>query len=157
MSIDRKRLRNDALRLKAERASSPVGRPRTGATEVIRKQFREINRLHFEEDVRWTEVAAALADQGVIQGDGERLTGRRLTALMRNVERQIERQNKGITDRRTRGDLAVHTNKPQTAARLTLASELTHKRTIITQHEPISEDEIRQAALVRHARLLKSR
>jgi hypothetical protein len=157
MGIDPKRLRNDAMRLKAAQEHSPIGRRKTGATEVIREHFTEIRRLHFEEGARWTEIAAALADQGVTQGDRKRLTGRRLTGLMRNVALQIEKQNKNKANRMARSDLAVRAAKPQPPEKLTLAPELTRQQSGTTQQAIVSEDAIRQAAFVRHAQLLNKK
>ncbi len=107
--------------------------------------------------MRWSELAAALADQGVTQGDGERLTGRRLTALMRNLTRQIEKQRTDKTDRMLRADLAVRASDPQPRAKLTLAPELTHRQNGIKQQAMVSEDAIREAALARHAQLLNKK
>jgi hypothetical protein len=155
--IDSKRLRDDAMRLKATQGHSPIGRRKTGATDVIREHFTELRRLHFEEGARWTELAAALADQGVTQGDGKRLTGRRLTALMRNVERQIKKQNDGKANRMARGDLVRPASNRNAIGKLSLAPELTHHQSRAKQQEVVTEEEIRQAALVRHAQLLNKK
>lgn len=91
MSIDLERLRDYVKSLKAERQDSPIGKVKSGATEIIRKNRQELERMHREDGATWTEIAAGLAAQGVTQGDGEPITGRRLTALMHNIRVQEER------------------------------------------------------------------
>src|ERR1700738_2350130 len=91
MKIDLKRLQSDVKRLKADRVDSPIGRVKTGATEIIRRHFGELERMHHEDGASWTEIAAGLAAQDVTQGDGQPLTGRRLTALMHNIRVRAEK------------------------------------------------------------------
>src|ERR1700722_6059126 len=96
MKIDLKRLQSDVKRLKASRINSPIGKVKTGATEVIRRHFDELERMRHEEGASWTEIAAGLAAQGVTQGDGQPLSGRRLTALMHNIRVRAEKlESKG--------------------------------------------------------------
>lgn len=92
MNIDLEDLRNFVKQLKADRQESPIGRVKSGATEVIRKNLRQLERMHDEDGATWTEIAAGLAAQGVTQGDGKPITGRRLTALMHNIRVQEERR-----------------------------------------------------------------
>jgi hypothetical protein len=91
MDIDLEHLRDFVKQLKADRQGSPIGRVKSGATEIIRKNLRQLERMHKEDGATWTEIAAGLAAQGVTQGDGEPITGRRLTALMHNIRVQEER------------------------------------------------------------------
>jgi hypothetical protein len=56
---------------------------KTGATEIVRKHFAELQRMHYQDGASWIEIAAGLAKQGVTQGDGKPITGRRLTASNR--------------------------------------------------------------------------
>ncbi len=51
--------------------------------------------MHREDGATWTEIVAGLAAQGVTQGDGQPITGRRLTALMHNIRVQEERSPPG--------------------------------------------------------------
>ena len=44
MKIDLRRLRSDVKRLKADRVDSPIGKIKTGATEIIRSNFDELER-----------------------------------------------------------------------------------------------------------------
>lgn len=100
MDIDLKSLRDYVKLLKAERQDSPIGKIKSGATEIIRTNLRELERMHREDGATWTEIAAGLAAQGVTQGDGQPITGRRLTALMHNIRVQEERllaREKGAT------------------------------------------------------------
>src|ERR1700731_2502370 len=107
MAINLNRLPADLKQLKTVRAGKPIGRPKTGATEVIRQQYFEIVRMHDDDGYRWTEIAVALAAQGVTQGPGSPITGRRLTALMRNVARQIEKAHMRNASRSKRCDLGL--------------------------------------------------
>jgi hypothetical protein len=91
MSIDLDRLRNHVKQLQAERQESPIGRIKSGATEIIRRNLAELQRMHREDGATWTEIAAGLAAQGVTQGNGQPITGRRLTALMHNIRVKDEK------------------------------------------------------------------
>lgn len=103
MSIDLERLRDHVKSLKAERPESPIGKVKSGATEIIRRNRHELERMHHQDGATWTEIAAGLAAQGVTQGDGLPITGRRLTALMHNIKAQEERlRNK----QKSAGDLS---------------------------------------------------
>lgn len=91
MGIDLERLRTDVKKLKADRQDSPIGKTKSGATQVIRSNLAELERMYREDGATWTEIAAGLAAQGVTQGDGQPITGRRLTALMHNIRRQASK------------------------------------------------------------------
>jgi hypothetical protein len=91
MNIDLKQLRSHVGQLKAARQSSPIGKVKSGATEVIRNNLDELERMYREDGVTWTEIAAGLAVQGVTQGDGQPITGKRLTALIHNIKVQKEK------------------------------------------------------------------
>jgi hypothetical protein len=91
MDIDLEHLRKFVRQLQADRQDSPIGKVKSGATEVIRKNLRQLERMHREDGATWAEIAAGLAAQGVSQGDGQPITGRRLTALMHNIRVQEER------------------------------------------------------------------
>ena len=60
--------------------------------------------MHREDGATWTEIAAGLAAQGVTQGDGQPITGRRLTALMHNIRVQEERRRNKKNGERNAGD-----------------------------------------------------
>src|SRR5471032_1124918 len=105
--MDLKKLRADVQMLKAKRSPSPIGRTKTGATAVLRKHFAEFKRMH-EDGVKWTEIAAGLAVQGIKQGDGEGITGRRVTALMKNIARQNENEIRNSASRLSRKDVVGH-------------------------------------------------
>jgi hypothetical protein len=157
MKIDLKRLRSDVNRLKAGRVDSPIGKIKTGATEIIRRHFDELERMHHEDGAAWNEIAAGLAAQGVAQGDGQPLTGRRLTALMHNIRVRAEKlENKGAAR-------APHERPRNPSQKLrepsrkmvSLAPEMSRPR--IEPDEMISEEEIRRVELSKHAHLLRKR
>ena len=159
MDIDLKRVRSEVKRLKANRVASPIGKVKTGATEIIRTNFDELERLHREDGATWTEIASALASQGVTQGEGQPLTGRRLTALMHNIRTRAEKlKGKAIAQDRTK-ILPDRLQRDGRAARKTvsLSPEMSRPLGGSTPDQTISEDEIRRAELAKHAHLLDKR
>lgn len=156
MAIDTKRLGMDVRRMKAVRIDTPIGRMKTGATNVIRKNYSELLRMHNEDNCRWTEIAKALADQGVTQGNGVPLTGRRLTALMHNITRQREKERTRAALRSQRSDIPPpqirHENEktPKLKLALELTEPTTPRRNIV-----VSEEDIRRTEFERHAHLIK--
>lgn len=155
MDIDLKGLRAHVKQLKARRASSPIGKIKTGATEVIRANFEEIERLHREEGASWKEIASGLAAQGVTQGEGQPLTGRRLTALMHNIRTRAEKlKSKG--DARNRTTMASRrVQDVPTGKRVSLSPEMNRPAVGNNLPDTISEDEIRRSELAKHAHLLR--
>jgi hypothetical protein len=154
--MDMKKLRADVQKLKAKRMLSPIGRTKTGATAILRKNYSEILCMHENDGLRWTEIALALAAQGVTQGNGAPITGRRITALMRNLALQSERESSNSASRLQRKDISPHQleRRDDTKTKLRLAPELTAQKAI-HQIAVVSEDEIRRSQLERHAHLLK--
>ena len=159
MDIDLKGLRAHVKQLKARRASSPVGKIKSGATEVIRANFEEIERLHREDGATWTEIASGLAAQGVTQGGGQPLTGRRLTALMHNIRTRAERlKAKATLQDRVKGPperLQRHGRATRKA--VSLSPEMSGLVGNSLPDQTISEEEIRRAELAKHAHLLGKR
>lgn len=155
--MDLKKLSADVKILKAKRTPSPIGRTKTGATAVLRKHFAEFKRMH-EDGVKWTEIAAALAVQGIKQGDGEGITGRRVTALMKNIARQNENESRKNASRLLRKDVVTCAieREDDKKIKLRLAPELTAQR-MTDRDAVVSEDEIRRGQLAQHAHLLKRR
>jgi hypothetical protein len=159
MDIDLKRLRNDVKRLKADRVVSPIGKIKTGATEIIRKNFVELERMHYVDGATWPEIAAGLAAQGVTQGDGLPITGRRLTALMHHI-RVRAGKHKGSSPVAAPAKTAPNPlHKPGRTAKKTvsLSPEMSRQETVNSPDKTISEDEIRRAELSKHAHLLGKR
>ncbi|MET4844091.1 hypothetical protein [Bradyrhizobium japonicum] len=155
MNIDLKRLRTHVKRLKASRVASPIGKVKTGATEIIRNNFDELERLHREEGASWTEIASGLAAQGVTQGEGQPLTGRRLTALMHNIRTRAEKlKSKGGARNRTMIVSKRLQNVP-TGKRVSLSPEMNRPAAGNNLPDTISEDEIRRSELAKHAHLLR--
>ncbi|TYO64279.1 hypothetical protein FXV83_23215 [Bradyrhizobium hipponense] len=159
MKIDLKRLRGDVKRLKADRVASPIGKIKTGATEIIRSNFEELERLRREDGATWTEIASALAAQGVTQGEGQPLTGRRLTALMHNIRTRAEKlKGKAIVRDRTKMLPERLQMDGRTAKRtVSLSPEMSRPLGGSVPDQTISEDEIRRTALAKHAHLLRKR
>lgn len=159
MDIDLKRLRGDMKRLKAARVASAIGKIKTGATEIIRSNFDELERLHREDGATWTEIASGLAAQGVTQGKDQPLTGRRLTALMHNIRTRAEK----LKDKATvqdRGKLLPEGFQKQGHAikkKVFLSPEMSRPVGDSLPGQTISEDEIRRAELAKHAHLLGKR
>jgi len=154
--MDMKQLRADVEKLKAKRpTTSTIGRVKTGTTAVLRKHYAEFERMHAD-GVKWTEIAAGLAVQGVTQGDGDALTGRRLTALMRNIALQNEKEGNKTVSRAKRNDVVLPRaeHEDDKTTKLRLAPELTAQKTT-NRIAVVSEDEIRRSQLERHAHLLK--
>lgn len=159
MKIDLKRLRSDVKRLKASRVDSPIGKVKSGATEVIRRHFDELERMHHEDGASWTEIASGLASQGVTQGDGQPLTGRRLTALMHNIRIRAEKlENKGAA-RAPNDHSRDSSQKPGGRSRkmVSLAPEMSRERGAQLPDQVVSEEDIRRAELSKHAHLLRKR
>lgn len=159
MKIDLKRLRSDVKRLKADRVDSPIGKIKTGATEIIRRHFDELERMHHEDGASWTEIAAGLAAQGVTQGDGQPLTGRRLTALMHNIRVRAEKLRSKGAVRRPSEHLPNPSQKLGGRSRkmVSLAPEMSRERDAQLPDQVISEEEIRRTELSKHAHLLRKR
>lgn len=159
MKIDLKRLQSDVTRLRASRVDSPIGKVKTGATEVIRRHFDELERMHHDDGASWTEIAAGLAAQGVTQGDGQPLTGRRLTALMHNIRVRAEKLRSKGAVRRPSEHLPDPSRKLGERSRTTvsLAPEMSGPRNETLPGQVVSEEEIRRAELSKHAHLLRKR
>ncbi|SRR6266404_625266 len=159
MKIDLRRLRSDVKRLKADRVDSPIGKVKTGATEVIREHFDELERMHHEDDASWTEIAAGLAAQGMTQGEGQPLTGRRLTALMHNIRARAEKLKSKSIERRPSEIFPKTAQRPggQSKKTVSLAPEMSRQRGAQLPNLVVSEEDIRRAELSKHAHLLRKR
>lgn len=86
MAIDPKQLQRDAKRLQKARRRLRGD----GTTAAIRAALPTIYKLRAD-GVLWSEIAAALGDQGVTQGSGNRripITTNRLTSIVRQVEQE---------------------------------------------------------------------
>ena len=121
MSIDSKRLKKDSADAQAAIAGNGHARRRTGATALIEPILPKIHELRAQKH-SWAAIAAALAKQGVIQGDdGEAITGRRLTALISAINKRVRRQEERLAGRAKRRDLAP---LPQQTHTLALSADL---------------------------------
>lgn len=147
MKTDTEQLLADANRLReARKGSRSLGR--TGATQIITAVLPAIQQLR-EQGVEWDVIAAALAEQGAVQGaDRKPLTGRRLCALMSAINRREARRA-----RRARVRLDVVPRRD--AAGITIAPELAVKsRRLATT---FSESELRAEAFANLQSLLKGK
>lgn len=160
MKIDLNRLRTDVKTRTLSRAVSPIGRVKTGATEVIRANLVELLKMR-DEGASWPELAAGLAAQGLTQGDNEPLTGRRLTALINNIKVRDAKLAK-TADRRAATTFAVETPSasrnrpaPPKRGRVTLSPDMHASAPIESHLSLVDEQELRVAELERHAHLLK--
>jgi hypothetical protein len=150
MTLDLKRLRTDGSRLKTERSKSRSGRETTGTTKAIRAALPTIYKLR-EDGVQWSDIAAALAAQGIVQGkDRVALTTNRLTALVRQIEQQNEKRaakaaKKGTGTQPKKNAMQNH--------RLSLSSELKAETRAVEGRPSQSEDEIRRLAFERVRRM----
>jgi hypothetical protein len=156
MDIDLKRLRTEVKRLKAGRVASPIGKIKTGATEVIRNNFDELERMHREDGATWPEIAGGLATQGVTQGDGLPITGRRLTALMHHIRVRADKL-KGLIQVPSKTMPPVQKLGRTAKKKVSLSPEMNRQVTGSLPDKTISEDEIRRAELSKHAHLLGKR
>lgn len=142
--IDRRRFKADVARLRKTReASGRGGVVRSGAVALIRRHFDLIERLRGE-GTTWVDIAAALADQGATQGDGEPITGRRLATLFEKVRQQRQRGEKAQRARGNRGDLAAPVVPPVSVA---LAPELRKRPEASPKAETTSEEDLRRRRL----------
>lgn len=153
MALDLKRLRRDVDRLSSEANPSPIGRVRTGATGIVRAHLDELRRMH-DEGASWVSLAAGLAAQGVTQGDGQPLTGRRLTALIHSIEKAAIKKATRVAGRARRPDIRSQQPEPSRAG-ARLAPELQETRPADSDDQPLSEDEIRAHERVRQEHLFK--
>src|SRR5665647_3617690 len=137
MSIDSKRLKKDSADAQAAIAGNGHARRRTGATALIEPVLPKIHELRAQKH-SWAAIAAALAKQGVIQGDdGEAITGRRLTALISAINKRVRRQEERSAGRAKRRDLAP---LPQQTHTLALSADLSAPAMAATTVKASEED-----------------
>lgn len=106
-SLDVSRFTRDVEALSGEKEALTGrrdGRVKSGAMKMVRENLAQIKALHTAGHI-WNTIAAALAVQGLTQGDGDPITGRRLSALVSAVEKQAARQERKLEVRRQRRDL----------------------------------------------------
>ncbi|MGX9984668.1 hypothetical protein [Methylobacterium fujisawaense] len=165
--LDLKRLAKDVDTLRTSRplGIGPGGRRLTGAMAMVRDNLEALEALHAA-GASWVDLAAGLAAQGVTQGQGDPLTGKRLTALIASVKRQAARHAAAAARRKTRPDLRALTvstarrepppeSTPSPAASR-LAPELRDRPAPPPGDDaPLSEAEIRRIQAERHSHLFK--
>jgi hypothetical protein len=150
MTIDSKRLTKDSADAQATTAANGHARRRTGATAVIEPVLPVIYELRTRKH-SWSAIAAALAKQGVIQGDdGDAITGRRLTALIYAINKRLRRQEERSAGRAKRRDLAPLPKQNHSLALSTDLSTPAAAATIVAA----SEEDIRRQDFEDSVRLL---
>jgi hypothetical protein len=166
--LDLKRLAKDidTRRMSRPLGVGPGGRRLTGAMAIVRDNLQALEALHAS-GASWVDLAAGLTAQGVTQGQGEPLTGKRLTALIASIKRQAARRAAAEARRGGRPDLAgpsaVSTTQrlpppdlAPSAATSRLAPELQARRVPPPGDDaPLSEAEIRRIQAERHSHLFK--
>jgi len=124
---------------------------------AIRAALPTIYKLR-SDGVLWRDIAAALGKQGVVQGSGMRripITTSRLTALVRQIELQIQEHNERLTLPSTK----KRQIKEKSALKLPAVSLALELRPEIETSErrstPPSEEDLRRAALDKIQDVLK--
>lgn len=153
VDLDLRRLKRDVARSQASRPTgmAPGGRRSTGSMAVVRRHLPQLDALRAE-GATWAEIAAALAAQGLTQGEAQTpITAKRLTALVALVRKAEAKRSASIAKRTDRSDAPGG----QPNASLTLSTDLTVPgRGAAAQAVP-SEETNRHAALARSKSLLK--
>ena len=152
--LDLKRLKADIEQSEKDLSADPSGRRLTGAMAIVRDHLSEIEALKAS-GKSWVVIAAALAKQGVTQGDNQPITAKRLTALIASVKRQAASKAAKEALRAHRKDLLPPQQPERRASPLRLARELTEP---VRQAAPISamtEEEIRQSNFEKHSNLFR--
>lgn len=109
MRLNLHRLRRDVAARGLSREADDVARGKaSGAMAIVRAHLPEIERLKGE-GATWTDIAAALAGQGVKRRDGGPITGRRLTGLIDSIRRQDAKRRRAMERRASRADLSEPT------------------------------------------------
>jgi hypothetical protein len=116
MQINAKRLTKDCLNAQSVLAASGREHHGTGATAIIEPVLPLIRDLRKQKH-SWSAIAAALARQGVVQGeDRQPITARRLTALISAIDKRERRHAKRSESRFKRQDLAPLPTQSHTLA-----------------------------------------
>jgi hypothetical protein len=149
MTIDSKRLTKDSADAQATTAANGHARRRTGATAVIEPVLPVIYELRARNH-SWAAIAAALAKQGVVQGNGKPIMGRRLTALICAINKRVRRQEDRLAYRAKRRDLAPLPKQNHSLALSTDLSTPAAAATIVAA----SEEDIRRQDFEDSVRLL---
>jgi hypothetical protein len=162
MKLDFRRLHREVERRKSARVTSPRGRNKTGATAIIREHLPDLERMHADGAI-WDEIAAGLSTQGVTQGNGKPLTGRRLTALIHNIKNREATLAPAAAKASSEAAQIGPLHRPMKAAKqrsgrsaLTLATEMVVRKTARVQANPdLDEQALRRAEFAKHEHLLK--
>lgn len=161
--LDLKRLAKDVDTLRQSRPVDlgPGGRRLTGAMAIVRDNLEALEALKANGST-WVDIAAGLAAQGVTQGNGDPITGKRLTALRASVMRQAAKKAEAQARRMGRPDLRRAPSSPRRlqpspdpVTQPRLAPELQPRPVAVPGDMPLTEAEIRQFQTERHSHLFK--
>jgi hypothetical protein len=135
------------------RIEASDGRKGTGVTAAVRTLLPEIEKLRAE-GVSWADIAAALSEQGIVQGkDRARLTATRLTAIFSQVRSQERRRNEKGQQRHSRHDVVAGRD---CHLHLTLAPEMASPaKAFSPSPSHMSEEDIRAVRFNRFQDLIK--
>ena len=157
MKVDVAKLRASVKRLAEGR---PDRRKSSDLMATVRPLMGVIDQLRADV-VPWAVIAASLAEQGVVEGDGRPLTDKRLTSVVSKLKAQAEKRAARMQARGLRSDLAQAPNMRSPAsstagsATAQLAPELTAVRVETETCPPISEAEILREQRDKHQHLFK--
>lgn len=152
MSLDPKKLRQDAQRLHGARSATGVGRETLGTTKAVRAALPVIYELR-KTGVSWPAIAEALGAQGVVQGrDRVPLTTNRLTALVTQIEDQVRRKAAKVVHR-NRNDTTEKAAGP--VRPLTLSPDFANVFPDTSQPPTSTAEGLRRDALQRLQTILK--
>ncbi|WP_454620444.1 hypothetical protein [Bradyrhizobium cenepequi] len=149
MAIDPKRLQRDARTLKKARRSHE-GDSTMAAIRAVLPVIHELR----TDGVRWSDIAAALGEQGLMQGKGKHripITTNRLTSLVTQIERAVKVKER---PKPRAPDQAQKINALQNR-RASLALELTTEVDAGDPKDRPTEEDLRRAALDRIRSVLK--
>ncbi len=124
--------------------------------DIVRGNLDALQRRH-DAGATWVEIAAALANQGVVQGNVAPITGKRLTALIASVRLQQAKRAAKAVLRSERGDVFVERPPVDAPARpLRLAKELIKGASpSMSLASPNVEDALRQENYEKYSKLFR--
>lgn len=162
-TLDLKRFRQDLKETRPDRVPGVRGRPATtGAMAIVRKNLDLFDRLRSDDPtLTWGDIAVSLGKQGVIQGDGQPITAKRLSALISTIRKQRLAAEQAAVLRGDRSDVAKGRGgdtrrREANEARLTLAPDLVDpKHAEVAPLKSNTEEDHRRAALDRAKAILK--
>lgn len=143
----------------------PGGHPRTGTKALVREHLDAILRIRAETGATWGGMVAALRTQyDLRQGDGEPISGRRLSALVSACLKERARETAAVDGRAARVDVIAQANTANPRNRVSPASSTPSPFTTAAaspvvadppDDTPLSEADILRAQKARSQHLFK--